>query len=51
MSQSDSTMDANVISLNNEEGVKQILVNSVLGLWHVSTILPGSGRPGTIAIG
>lgn len=42
MSKSDSAMEkADVISLNDEEGVKQILVNSVLGLWDVVNNLTG----------
>ena len=34
MSKNDSRVrNPDVISLNDEEGVKQVLVNSVLGLW------------------
>ena len=35
MSTTDSTQRTNTVSLGDEEGVKQVLVDSVLGLWEV----------------
>src|SRR5215470_6500581 len=35
MSTSNANKRANVVSLADEEGVKQVLVDSILGLWEV----------------
>ena len=35
MNTTDSTQRTNIVSLGDEEGVKQVLVDSVLGLWDV----------------
>src|SRR5215471_6106726 len=35
MSKSDGAHESSIVSLANEEAVKQVLTNSVLGLWEV----------------
>ncbi|KXK29673.1 MAG: hypothetical protein UZ01_02048 [Candidatus Brocadia sinica] len=50
MSKAKSTeTKSDLISLADEEGVKQVIVNSILGLWDVINNLTRPGHPGATA--